>query len=279
MPWTEQVLISGDRSRPCEDTIIALEASGEALYAVLDGGASELVGVDLVMCDASLRTLTGGEWIVRAVTAAATRRMRNPVGNQPLMELVKMLETEAMADILRRTDIQPWQRPACAGIFVRITRHTVDWVQFGNCLGFTRFTRGRSKMLGKDRLSQYDMKVNKYMTEHRSRMSDPTVQKMLVDNRRMRNHRGYAVLDGNLNPKLCVCGAYPRSTVRELLLFSDGVFHNKLFDPRWFSVGVHTNGLLRTVEFVRCFEVDDCDYKVIPRFKLHDDKAALRIVF
>lgn len=276
MPCTEHILIAGDRNRACEDMIIAEQAGSEGLLAVLDG-ASELNGVNLNLKDPFGRPMTGGEWVVHNAAAAAARRMRHPISHGTLMELVKALEMEAMHDVVRRTDVEPWQRPACAGIFVRVTRDMMHWLQFGDCRGAAELYSGSLVMLGEDRIAPYDNAVLKVMAGAGLDWQHDEIQKKLRENLEIRNISGYAVLDGNLNPMLCTSGVFPRADVKRFVLFSNGVFHEPHIGAHWFAEMTLRHGPLDMGSHVQSLERDDHERKRFPRFKQHDDKAALLV--
>lgn len=287
MPYTEHILIAGDRNRACEDMIIAEQVGAEGLFAVLDG-ASELNGVNLGLNDSFGRPMTGGEWIVRNVASSAARRMRNPISHQPLMELVKALETEAMYDVVRRTDVEPWQRPACIGVFVRVTRDRMDWLQFGDCMGAAELQNDELVMLGNNRDAWFKNIILTLMAQSAAGMDDEMVQAALQAERMTRNfmahrkkirYRNHAALDGNLNPKLCVSGSFPRANVKRFVLFSNGMFHEPNYGAKWFAQKSLQHGLLETCNDVQQYEHTDNDRKLFPRFKQHDDKAALLVTF
>lgn len=283
--YTEQVMVSGTRGQPSEDGIFAFDDGHEALFLVLDGASGLGDSAFLFKEPFSARRMTGGEWITRRMLGSAQRRVSNPFTALPLIDLMKSLETEATHE-LKCWPEERWKGPCCSGIAVSVSRTRVNWLQFGDCMGGVKLVDGKVVVIGEDRVNQFDAQVIRMMKDRGVSRDDPEVRELLRHNRALRNggpdgtvRPSYASLDGNLNVELCTSGSFARSEVKEVVLFTDGVFHHSAdMGPQWFvECTLQRSGVLPIVHHVQMVEEKDLSRTRIPRLKNHDDKTALHI--
>jgi serine/threonine protein phosphatase PrpC len=119
-------------------------------------------------------------------------------------------------------------------------------------------------------------------------VSSASIQDVLADQIqrvRLQMNISYGVLNGEPEALNFLRHGYEElGNVSDILLFTDGLFlprENPLEDSDWHSfVNLYRQGGLQAVrDYVRCLQRDDPALKKYPRFKLHDDIAAVAIKF
>ena len=166
---------------------------------------------------------------------------------------------------------------------VEIDDNKMEWVQIGDCLILLINKDGSHRLLINDydhdqeTLLMWHALAQKGVKDIRKELNDQLIKK--------RRELGitYGALDGEQNVlKFMNAGVEDLANVEHILLFTDGLFVPKT-DPRedddfdTFTKIFAESGLLGIQEHVRSLEKTDPHIQKYPRFKMHDDIAAIAI--
>lgn len=194
----------------------------------------------------------------------------------------KLMKEMVAAGIKISDKIALWATTAAA---VRLQKNIFEWVQIGDSLIMVIFKDYSYRLLVKD----YDhdietMKLWRKFAEEKRENIREIIEPFDLEVTKRRNI-DYGVIDGELEVSSFVkLGTEKLDNVAHLILFTDGLIIPKENpeDPDDFDLFVklfNYRGLRSIRNYVRCIEENDPDCWKYPRFKQHDDIAAISISF
>jgi hypothetical protein len=170
----------------------------------------------------------------------------------------------------------------CASV-VRIHEKFAEFFQIGDSLILTINKKGKSKLITK----YYDqdketMILWKRLGSKKAKEKFSKLQKQIADIRKTAN-KNYGLLNGDSKAiKFFNTGKFSLKNIRNIIIFTDGLLIPKEEPKRkedWnhFSRIYNKSGLKSLLRYVRSIENKDPDCYIYPRFKKHDDVAAIAI--
>ncbi|MFO8085968.1 MAG: protein phosphatase 2C domain-containing protein [Desulfobacterales bacterium] len=264
----EHVLEKGSGSVN-EDTLV-IEKN---LFGVFDGATS----IDQAILGNSK---TGG---MIASSAACSVFSKN---HYPLLDLARTANREIFNKmIIHGVDFTARERLwSTSAAVVRINEGGIEWVQAGDSYIIVIYKDNTYKVFTEkddhdyETLTQWKL-MAKYCSESiREALSDQ-IKKV-----RLEMNRSYGVLNGEKEAEQFFrSGVEPLDNIKKILLFTDGLHipekipeKRKNFDR--FVENYLSLGLMKLKDLVRKVENEDPDCKTYPRFKRHDDIAAISII-
>jgi hypothetical protein len=168
---------------------------------------------------------------------------------------------------------------------VRLNEDHFEWVQIGDCLVMIIHADGRHEIIPS--AFNHDLDTLNMWKEVSGQTDAPIISALhdqILNVRRFSNVT-YGVLNGEKEAMgFMNHGSMPLDTVSHILLFTDGLFLPKS-DPSGredfdlFSSLYLSGGLRRVRNHIREIEAQDAGCRAYPRFKAHDDIAAISIAF
>ncbi len=168
---------------------------------------------------------------------------------------------------------------------VRIADEHFEWVQTGDCLILAIFNDGTHRVITD--IVDHDLETLQQWKSI-SEKSDGTIMTALksqILNVREKMNIEYGVLNGEQEAiDFIKTGCVPLEGLKHLVLFSDGLFipqnnPEKRSDFSFFVELFCRGGLKAIRDHVRMLEEEDSLCKTYPRFKKHDDIAAVALSF
>jgi serine/threonine protein phosphatase PrpC len=250
----------------------SLTCSGN-LFAVFDGSSSLVPGL--------YQGKTGAWWASRLASSEFAKN------DASLFELGsranKRLQLQMTAMGVDNDDLlQRWSTSAVA---CRLEGDSIEWFQSGDCQILALCDDGGCKLL--TRYHNHDQATLEQMKQLGAQQAaEPKKQiRPLVEKVRREMNRSYGVLNGEQAAlDFFQFGSRSVKGIRHLLLFTDGLFppgENPSEQPDfcWLAKHYRQGGLEKVKQEVRRREKADPECNRYPRFKQHDDIAALAISF
>lgn len=207
--------------------------------------------------------------------------------NDSLVNLTRKANT-AIADAMTSygidldDKIQLWSTSAAV---IRLHHDFFEWVQIGDCLIMVIYQDGTYRILTEN--FDHDFETLQ-IWQQISATADKTIQSALKDQIaavRRRMNISYGALNGeNTLSSFIHSGTFDYQDIQHILIFTDGLFVPKK-DPGdrddfdLFSRLFQKGGLNHLKETVRGMERSDAACREYPRFKPHDDIAAISLSF
>lgn len=207
--------------------------------------------------------------------------------NRPLLELAEKAN-RGIANAMVERGVNPGQREnlwCTSAAVLRVHEETFEWVQSGDCLILVIFEDDTHEVLieGFD----HDQKTLQLWKEI-SETSDDTLMDAMRDQIikvRSEMNITYGVLNGEQEAlRFLNHGEKSLKGVKSIVLFTDGLFIPKE-DPAetpdfdLFTQLFQEGGLTHLKNYIRAIEETDRECRVYPRFKAHDDIAAIALTF
>ncbi|WP_319581747.1 protein phosphatase 2C domain-containing protein [uncultured Pseudodesulfovibrio sp.] len=223
--------------------------------------------------------LTGG-YLASTVAGTAFRG-----SDLPLRELADKAN-RAILDAMRKHGVDMEDRAnlwSTSAAVVRVEEDRFEWVQIGDCLVMTLHDDGTHRVHCAE--FNHDLETLT-MWQEASCESQGTVLDVIHE-QIVKVRRGMNVTYGVFNGEPAAldflnAGSLPLEGITDILLFTDGLFIPKSdpgeredFDR--FAELFRAGGLKCVRDHVRCTEAGDAACTLYPRFKVHDDVAAISI--
>ncbi|MEJ2642962.1 MAG: protein phosphatase 2C domain-containing protein [Desulfosarcinaceae bacterium] len=168
---------------------------------------------------------------------------------------------------------------------VRIEEEFFDWIQIGDCLVFVIYKDGTHRILTEE--FDHDRETLQLWKKSAHSTSEPilTALKDQIIEVRARMNIDYGALNGEDEAiSFLNSGTEKLQDIRHVVLFTDGLFipnqkPAERTDFRRFAALFQKGGLSSVRDFVRELEKSDVACRKYPRFKTHDDIAAISITF
>jgi hypothetical protein len=191
---------------------------------------------------------------------------------------------EAMADRGVRLQIRHHRWNTSAAV-VRVNEACFEWIQIGDCLVLVIYQDGTYRVLTEN--FDHDRETLQLWKKMAHRTSAPiaTVLKDQIIAVRNRMNVDYGALNGEAEAiSFLHSGSEKLADIRHIVLFTDGLFiptpePEKRTDFRRFAALFQKGGLSSVRDCVREMEKSDVACRIYPRFKTHDDIAAISITF
>lgn len=176
--------------------------------------------------------------------------------------------------------LQCWSTSAA---ICRIKDDSVEWLQSGDCQILAIDANGDCQLLtpyhnhDQATLQQWQRLVAKNDPEPRKKLQ-PQIEKV-----RRQMNRSYGAINGERAAlDFLRTGSQPLGDIRHLLIFTDGLLPpgetpTQNPDFCWLAKHFQQGGLKRVKQEIRSLEQTDPDCRRYPRFKKHDDIAAVAI--
>jgi serine/threonine protein phosphatase PrpC len=248
-------------------------ASAGNLFGVFDG-ASSLVP-DLY------QGKTGAWWAAHLVSSEFAKNDASlfELGSRANRKL--QLEMTA-AGVATSDPLQCWSTSAAV---CRLQEDSVEWLQSGDCQILALCVDGECKLL-----TPYHNHDRSTLQQLRQliEQNDPEPGRKLrpqIERVRRQMNQTYGVLNGESAAlDFLQLGSHALEGICHLLIFTDGLFPPEE-DPAgqpdfsWLAEHYRQGGLDQVKQEIRRLEGDDPDCRRYPRFKQHDDIAAMAISF
>lgn len=244
------------------------------IFAVFDGASSLVEFVDK-------EGKTGGK-----LAATITKQVFSK-NNRPLKELA-ILANNRIWDYMKSEGVNEHQREALwstSAAVIRLKEDEVKFFQIGDCLVLIIYQDGSYRLLTE--YKDHDLETMilwKELADKKVKDIRDKLKSQIIKVRREANIT-YGCLNGEEEAiRFFVLGKIKLSNIKSLILFTDGLFIPKEnpHDPENWNLFVKTYqkaGLRGLLNYVRSIEKDDPNCWKYPRFKKHDDVAAIGIDF
>jgi len=251
-----------------EDALVV----GKNLFGVFDGATS----LDKTMFE---DRKTGG---LIASSIACTIFSKNCY---PLKQLARRANN-AIHDKMISCGVDSSERDrlwSTSAAVVRIKDNGIEWVQTGDSYVILIYKDNSYKVLAKNHDHDFETLSRWKKIANKSQVTISEALKEQIRKTRKEMNRTYGVLNGEKEAEhFLQSGFEPLANVKEILLFTDGLQvpsafpeKNKNFDT---LVDLYlTLGLTGLKNQIRTIEQEDPQCKTFPRFKCHDDIAAISI--
>ncbi len=243
------------------------------LFGVFDG-ASSLVP-DLY------RGKTGAWWASHLVSSEFSKNDASlyELGKRANLKLQQGMSAEGVASF---DHLQCWSTSAAV---CRVKDHSVEWLQSGDCQILAIDNDGGCRLLTP--YHNHDKETLKLLKSLLDQ-NDPEPQKKIrpqLKKVRKQMNRSYGVINGAAAAlDFFKQGSCSLDGIQHLLLFTDGLTppnteSSTSPDFGWVTQNYLEGGLEQVKDQIRWFETQDPDCRRHPRFKCHDDMAAIAISF
>ena len=264
----EQVHAQGS-SRFNEDN---LTCSGD-LFGVFDGASS--------LVPALYSGKTGAWWASHLVSSEFSKNDASlyELGKRANLKLQQGMSAEGVAS---SDHLQCWSTSAAV---CRVNDRSVEWLQSGDCQILAIYKDGDCRLLTP--YHNHD-KSTLELLKHLLDQNDPEPQKKIrpqLKKVRRQMNQSYGVINGDAAAlDFFKLGSCPLDGIEHLLLFTDGLNppneeSHKTPDFNWVTHNYLEGGLEQVKDQIRQVETQDPDCRRHPRFKCHDDMAAIAISF
>ena len=168
---------------------------------------------------------------------------------------------------------------------IRVENNIVEWVQTGDCLILAILKDGSHKILTDH--NNHDLETLRMWNTLKG-TTDESIHAALkpqIIKVRAQMNVSYGALSGEDEALDFINhGSMPLAEIRHLIIFSDGLFipskePEQKTDFKLFCDLFQEGGLNAIRDYVRDIEATDVDCKKYPRFKQHDDIAAVSLSF
>jgi serine/threonine protein phosphatase PrpC len=205
--------------------------------------------------------------------------------NYPLVDLARGANRAIFDEmIFHGVDFSARERMwSTSAAVVRIKKREIEWIQTGDSFIIIIYDDNSFKVFTeKDHQDYETLSMWKSMAEHCSAHIGEALSDQ-IKKVRLEMNRSYGVLNGEKEAEHFLCsGVESLDNVKDILLFTDGLHipetipeKKKKFDS--FIKFYLSLGLMGLKDYVRELEKEDPDCKKYPRFKCHDDIAAISI--
>ena len=194
----------------------------------------------------------------------------------------KLQQTMSVEGVVPSDHLQCWSTSAAV---CRVEGDSLEWLQSGDCQVLAILENGDSRLLTP--YHNHD-KPTLQMLKRLLDQNDPEPQKKIrpqLKKVRQQMNRSYGVINGEAEAlDFFQTGSCSLSGIKHLLIFTDGVNppnegSNDAPDFNWVAQHYLSGGLQQVKQEIRQAEKQDPDCRRYPRFKRHDDMAAIAISF
>jgi len=241
------------------------------IFAIFDGATSLNKFID------SVTNNTGG--FIASQTAVEIFQ-NNPDKNlkEIFIEINNIIKTKMTAKNIDTSDINNCWSTAAAVIRIDNTNNTVEWAQISDC---------QILFLYKDKhykLANPNYEHDSETLTLKNKLNDQQLKDQLIKVRRQANV-SYGFLNGDPNAKdFIITGNESLADISDIVLFTDGLLipnpdPSKPDDFETLISLYRQNGLQEIKDYVRKLQAADPQLTKYPRFKVHDDIAAISVQF
>lgn len=248
-------------------------ACADDLFGVFDGASSLVPNL--------YHGKTGAWWASHLVSREFAKN------NADLFELGsranKKLQLKMTAMGVESADrLQCWSTSAAV---CRLQGDSIDWLQSGDCQILSIDAAGDCKLLTS--YHNHDQATLQQLKELFAQ-NKPEPRKILqpqIEKVRSQMNQSYGAFNGEAAAlDFFQLGSHPLKGIRHLLIFTDGLFPpgedpTSPPDFGWLAKHYLQGGLTKVKDEIRQLEKIDPDCRRFPRFKQHDDIAAMAISF
>jgi serine/threonine protein phosphatase PrpC len=239
------------------------------IFAVFDGATSLNKYIDPITDN------TGG--FIASQTAIEIFQ-NNPDKNpkEIFIEINNTIKAKMIAKNIDTSDINNRWSTAAAVIKIDNQQNTVEWAQISDC---------QILFLYKDKhykLANPNYEHDSETLTLKNKLNDQQLKDQLIKVRRQANV-SYGFLNGDPKAKdFIVIGSESLADISDIILFTDGLLipnptPDKPDDFDKFIFLYQENGIENIKNYVRKLEENDPQLTIFPRFKIHDDIAAISI--
>ncbi|PLY07422.1 MAG: hypothetical protein C0622_00095 [Desulfuromonas sp.] len=253
--------------RPNEDQMVCTRE----LFGVFDGASS--------LVPELFQGQTGAWWASHLAGSEFAR-------NDGSLEQLSSRANSSLHDAMRGAGVASADRLACwstSMAAVRVGEETLDWAQIGDCLILAIDASGDYRLI-----PPYESHDTRTLLHLKQLIADgdPTPHaslRPLVEEVRCGMNRDYGVINGEQQAlDFLASGSCSLADIRHLLIFTDGLLpptEDPDAEPDFsWLVNLYLKGGLGLVhERIRTLEAADPDCHRYPRFKMHDDVAAVAL--
>ncbi|MBU2509971.1 protein phosphatase 2C domain-containing protein [bacterium] len=195
---------------------------------------------------------------------------------------------QAIADAMAEREVNLYQREniwCTSAAVVRVHKELFEWVQTGDCLILVIFEDGTHEVLIKG--FDHDLETFQLWKKFADTSHNPIMSEMAEQIKRVRSQMN--VTYGVLNGEQCALdflnhGGKSLQGIKNILLFTDGLFiphrdPKEKEDFKLFAQLFRKGGLANVKNYIREVEETDGECRIYPRFKVHDDIAAIALTF
>jgi serine/threonine protein phosphatase PrpC len=245
------------------------------LYGVFDGATS-------LVRDTLPEGLSGGFIAARIAADAFSHNART----RPLSSCAEMANS-MIGLFLRAHGVQADQRHrlwSTSAAVVRLRSSSFDYCQIGDSLIFCLYENGSYRQLTPD--TNHDQRTL-CLWKKANPMPGATIHDTLAEEIlkvRLQMNSAYGVLNGEPEAMPFLrCGRESLDGVQSILLFTDGLFppqEDPCAETDWQEfIGLYRQGGLTALrDKVRSVQKSDPECRKYPRFKMHDDIAAISLI-
>ena len=241
------------------------------LFGVFDGASSLVPNL--------FQGKTGAWWAYRMIRSEFAKN------DASLFELGsranKQLQLQMTAMQVESNDhLHCWSTSAAV---CRLKDNHVEWLQSGDCQILAISQNDECRLLtdyhnhDQETLQLWQRLIANNEPEPRKKLR-PQIEKV-----RGQMNRSYGTFNGNPAAlDFCHLGSHPLSDIRHLLIFTDGLLPpsehpDEKPDFCWLARHFHQGGLQQVMQEIRRLEKSDPHCHRFPRFKQHDDIAAIAV--
>jgi serine/threonine protein phosphatase PrpC len=168
---------------------------------------------------------------------------------------------------------------------IRLNKDDFEWIQIGDCLVLVIYEDGTHHILTDD--FDHDLETLRLWKESGEKTTEPILSALRDQILKVRSRMNidYGALNGEKEAiSFLKSGSQKLKGIKHILLFTDGLFIPKQepeerTDFDLFSKLFQMGGLEFIRDFVRDLEINDAGCRQYPRFKTHDDIAAISLTF
>lgn len=165
----------------------------------------------------------------------------------------------------------------------RINEDSIDWLQSGDCQILAIDINGECQLLTP--YHNHDLSTLQQLKKLHEQKEPEPLKKLQPQIEKVRGemNKSYGVLNGEqVALDFLQTGSCPLKDIRHLLIFTDGLFPPGQMptskpDFCWLATHFKEGGLTRITQQIRQLESADPHCRSYPRFKQHDDIAAVAI--
>ena len=248
--------------------------AGENLFGVFDGATSITPGV-------YDNGVTGG---YLAANIAGGTFVKNNNTLHDLAVLANRAIGDAMANrgVCLKAKHHRWNTSAAV---IRMNEEDFEWIQIGDCVVLVIYKNGTHRVLTED--FDHDHETLQLWKKNNQYTSEPILTALKDQIRKVRDRMNidYGALNGEEEAlSFLHSGSEKLEDIQHIVLLTDGLFipssrPEERTDFHLFSELFQRGRLPFIRDFVREMEKTDVSCRKYPRFKTHDDIAAISITF
>lgn len=243
------------------------------LFGVFDGASSLVPHL--------FQGKTGAWWASRLISNEFAKNDASlfELGSRANKQL--QLQMTAM-QVESKDNLHCWSASAAV---CRLNENHIEWLQSGDCQILAITKEGKCRLLTD--YHNHDRETLK-LWQRLIASNDPEPRKKLrpqVEKVRRQMNRSYGAFNGKPAAlDFFRLGRHPIDKIRHLLIFTDGLLPpseepGEEPDFCWLAKHFHSGGLQQVMQEIRQLEKSDPHCHRFPRFKQHDDIAAVAISF